>query len=210
VTNEYLKRLKLPKDSDYLVRTLNLYRVSSKAILQMELCRHGDISQGHFDEVTVWKLIHDVGNGLCQIHQLGWMHLDVSPSNILRDDQIFKLADFGTLTKIGDFVEGNEGAGPYVSPEALAFPYGRNPVNAQTDIFSFGAVLLETLTGQLSPRGGSDGYRKLRRGELGLGSPGYTCSCSDDMTILVNAMLSTNPNCRPTSQDLVEIACGRF
>jgi serine/threonine protein kinase len=83
-------------------------------------------------------------------------------------------------------------------------------VNAQTDIFSFGVVLLEALTGQLAPRGGSDGYRRLRRGELGLGSPSYICSCSDDLTILVNAMLSTDPNDRPTSQNIVEIACGRF
>jgi serine/threonine protein kinase len=129
VADEDLKRLKLPDDSDYIVRTLNFYRVSSKVILQMQLCRHDDISQNHFDEITVWKLVHDVGNGLYQIHQLGWMHLDMSPSNILRHDQIFKLAGFGTLTKIGQFVKGNEGAGPYVSLEALAFSYGRNSVS---------------------------------------------------------------------------------
>jgi membrane-associated tyrosine/threonine-specific cdc2-inhibitory kinase len=88
--------------------------------------------------------VHDLGNGLYQIHQLGWMHLDMSSSNIICDYQIFKLADFGTLTKVGQFAEGKEGAGPYVLVEALAFPSGRNPVNVQTDI----PLFLKRLTGR--------------------------------------------------------------
>jgi serine/threonine protein kinase len=176
----------------------------------MEFCPCGDIAMIRFDEIDVWQLVHDVASALAQIHRLWWMHLDVSPSNILRGDATFKLADFGTLTRIGDFAEGNEGAGPYVSPEALAYPRGEHPVTGQTDIFSLGVVLLEALTGKLAPRGGSKKYRRLRKGRLDIGVDGYECNCSEDMKTLVNAMLLVDPDCRPTANDLVEIAAGRF
>jgi membrane-associated tyrosine/threonine-specific cdc2-inhibitory kinase len=116
------------------------------------------------------------------------------------------LADFGTLTKIGSFVEGCEGAGPFVSPEALAFPFGPYEVTGQTDIFSFGVVMLECLTGQPSPRGGGEGYGKMRRGELGIGIGQYVCDCSEEIRALVNAMLAVDPNKRPTAKMLVEQA----
>jgi hypothetical protein len=50
--------------------------------------------------------------------------------NILRGDATFKLVGFDTLTRIGDFAEG---AGPYISLEALAYPHGPHPVTHNFD-----------------------------------------------------------------------------
>ncbi|OHT04406.1 CAMK family protein kinase [Tritrichomonas foetus] len=206
VKKEYNKRMKV-QDSPFLVKTIKKYDSPTKALLQMELCSQGDIAQFPFDENSVWKMIYDIGNALHQLHSAGWMHLDVSPGNILVTENMFKLADFGTLTLIGQFVEGNEGAGPFVSPEALAYPCGQYPVGAPTDIFSFGVVLLESISKQLAPRGGCDGYAKLRKGEIGLGSPGYpTMGCSNELVSFVNSMLSVNPKARPAAADLISIA----
>lgn len=205
VKDEYNKRMKV-QDSPYLVKTIDYFEIKTKALLQMELCPDGDISSYQFVEASEWKMIFDIGNALYQLHNAHWMHLDVSPGNILVLGDMFKLADFGTLTLIGQFVEGNEGAGPFVSPEALAYPCGTYKVGAPTDIFSFGVVLLEAISKQLAPRGGCDGYQKLRRGELMLGSPGYPANCSDELKNIVNDMLSVDPNARPTASDLVNIA----
>jgi membrane-associated tyrosine/threonine-specific cdc2-inhibitory kinase len=169
----------------------------------MELCPCGHIAHQHLAEDTVWQLIHDIASGLLRVHESGWMHLDVSPGNILKGEDMFKLADFGTLTKCGSFAEGCEGAGPFVSPEALDFPRCPFPVNGQTDIFSFGIVLLEALTGRLAPRGGSHGYGRIRKGDLVLGDQQYKCDCSEELIQLVNAMLSVNPTERPTAADLI-------
>lgn len=204
VKEEYNKRLKV-QDSDYLVKTIAFFELSKKAFLQMELCPEGDITNFDFDEQSVWKLIFDIGNALYQLHSEGWMHLDVSPGNILILNDMFKLADFGTLTLIGEFEEGKEGAGPFVSPEALSYPHGPS-VGAPTDIFSFGVVLLEAISKSLAPRGGCEGYAKLRKGELVLGSAGYPANCSDELKDLVNAMLFVDPQSRPTASDLVDIA----
>lgn len=202
--DEYNKRKQI-KDSPYLVKTIAFFEDSSNALLQMELSHEGDITNFHFIEASEWKLIFDIGNALYQLHNAGWMHLDVSPGNILIFGNLFKLADFGKLKLIGQFKEGDEGAGPFVSPEALAYPTGPQ-VGAPTDIFSFGVVLLEIISGNSAPRGGFDGYEELRKGQLMLGSPGYPDNCSDELKSVVNAMISVNPNSRPTASDLVIIA----
>lgn len=115
----------------------------------MELCTDGDITCKKMDEIYIWKLIHDIGSALYVIHNSGYLHLDVSSSNILMTNNIvFKLGDFGTLCEFGNFQTGMEGAGPYVSPEALLFPgneFEKIYVSEKNDIFSFGLVLLEAV-----------------------------------------------------------------
>ena len=203
VHEEYQKRNKL-QDSPYIVKTIAITESPSKAMLQMELCELGDISNYSFSEDEIWKMIHDIGCALNHLHNSGWMHLDVSPGNILVTETCFKLADFGTLTKIGEFEEGNEGAGPFVSPEALAYPCSDFEVGPPTDIFSFGVVLLEAAALKLAPRGGSSGYTKLRSGEIHLGDHPYECEHSQELIDLINMMLSVDPNDRPTAAQLVE------
>jgi membrane-associated tyrosine/threonine-specific cdc2-inhibitory kinase len=205
VEEEYAKRIELG-NSPYLVRTVSLQHISHKSVLQMEYCPFGDLAKLQLPEKDVWQLMNNIGNALEHVHAAGWIHLEVSPGNILRADDSFKLADFGTLTKIGHFSEGCEGAGPYVSPEVLAFPFGRHGVTGQTDVFSFGVVLLETLTGQAAPRGGSEGYGRLRRGEIAVGIRPYEADCSEQLGRIVNTMLRANPGERPTPRQLVELS----
>ena len=201
VKDEYEKRGRLP-DSPYLVKTISLTESPKKSLLKMELCEEGDIQGLYFDEMSIWVMIHDIGEALYQIHSHGWIHLDVSPGNILVTHDAFKLADFGTLTPIGRFEEGCEGAGPYCSPETLAFPYGE-PVGTATDIFSFGIVLLEAASHQKAPRGGCNNYVKLRKGELKLGDSHYKTDMSLQLIALINAMLSPSPQDRPSSDDIL-------
>jgi serine/threonine protein kinase len=205
--HEFANRQLLPPDSHYLVAAFALHELSSKVALQMELCPQGDIAGVKFDESDVWKLAHNIGSALSELHDRGWIHLDVSPGNILRSGPFFKLADFGTMLKIGKFTEGCEGAGPYVSPEALAYP--RAEVSEQTDMFSLGVVLLEAVTGRVAPRGGTDAYTRIRRGEIRLGEAGWECRCSAELKVLVNAMLASDPSCRPTAKEVVALAAPR-
>jgi serine/threonine protein kinase len=210
---EASNRKALP-ENEFIVWTVDIFLVRSKALLQMELCEDGDLNSilgsmpdHRLPERDAWQLLFNIANAFIVLHERGWMHLDVSPGNILRGGGLFKLADFGTLTKIGHFAEGNEGAGPYVSPEALAFPNSEFEVNGQTDIFSFGVVMLEMVTGRLAPRGGtSTNYLPLRCGEIQLGSGRYECDCSMELRVIVNEMLARDPSERPTARDLLERA----
>lgn len=205
VEEEYLKRKAIP-DVISLVKTIRMTSTATQAMLQMELCEYGDITQFKFEtQGDLLSMIYYVASGLQVIHEHGWMHLDVSPSNILLSEDTFKLADFGTLIRVGEFTEGCEGAGPYVSPEALHFPSGPYPVGTATDIFSFGVVCLEAATGVLAPRGGSSGYVKIRQGKIGIGSGKYRCRWSAEIQDLIASMLRVNPMERPSAREIVEI-----
>jgi hypothetical protein len=114
---------------------------------------------------TVAGLVAQAADALEHAHQLGVIHRDVKPGNLLVDDRgnvwvtDFGLAQFHTnagLTRTGDLL----GTLRYMSPEQAA---GQGaPLDARTDIYSLGATLYELLT--LGPMfGGTDPQRLLRQ-----------------------------------------------
>jgi tetratricopeptide (TPR) repeat protein/predicted Ser/Thr protein kinase len=100
------------------------------------------------DESTTIAL--QVGDALREAHSRGIVHRDIKPSNImLTADRRAKVMDFGlarmsmigtNLTKSGTVL----GTLHYMSPEQLQ----GFPVDQRSDIFSFGVVLYEMLTGK--------------------------------------------------------------
>ena len=95
----------------------------------------------HIPEATVWKIAHDVANGLEHIHSCGLVHLDIKPANILIDNKgILKIGDFGMATTQGPGEDGEEGDQRYMAPELLA----SNDHRPSADIFSLALTLYET------------------------------------------------------------------
>ncbi len=89
----------------------------------------------------------EIADALEYAHQLGVIHRDVKPANILiRKDGAAKIADFGVarlessdLTHTGQWV----GSPAYMSPEQAQ----GLPADSRSDIFALGVVLYEMLTG---------------------------------------------------------------
>ena len=87
-------------------------------------------------------------SGLKALHQMGYVHADLKPNNILRSDLgTVKLIDFGQSCKVGAVKERIQGTPDYIAPEQVA----RRPITVQTDVFNLGATIYWTLTGRTIP-----------------------------------------------------------
>lgn len=81
--------------------------------------------------------------GLKALHQLGYVHCDIKPNNILRDDAgHVKVIDFGQAAKIGLVKDRIQGTPDFIAPEQVT----RKPLVVQTDVYNMGATLYFALT----------------------------------------------------------------
>src|SRR5437016_1773687 len=114
---------------------------------------HGPLSPKYAAQLAIEAL-----HGLDAIHRAGIVHRDISPENIMihRDEdgeQHVKLIDLG-IAKQGDGTEANKtktgmfvGKWKYCSPEHLGMLDAGERIDGRADIYSFGIVLYEMLTG---------------------------------------------------------------
>lgn len=96
------------------------------------------------------KILVGVALGLEYAHRAGIIHRDIKPSNIrVLEGNAIKIMDFGIAKAQGEASEITKtgvavGSAGYMSPEQIC----GDPVDHRTDIFSFGALAYELLTGR--------------------------------------------------------------
>ena len=93
------------------------------------------------------KTIQSVATALCELHQAGWLHNDIKPSNILVQDATphnkTVLCDFALCCPINN-TAAPMGTPAYLAPER----WHGQPASVQSDIYAFGIFMYEILTGE--------------------------------------------------------------
>ncbi len=89
-----------------------------------------------------------VAEALAFMNARGFVHADTKPNNIIvAPGGSVKLIDFGQSCRIGTVKERIQGTPDFIAPEQVY----RQPLDARTDVFNFGASLYWTLTGRAVP-----------------------------------------------------------
>ena len=113
------------------------------------------------------SIIKQSAMGIQHLHSRGWIHCDLKPDNLLVNDEAkVKLIDFAIGQKqkkgLGRLLGGGRGkiAGTrsYMSPEQIR----NEQLDIRSDIYSFGCLLFEVVTGKL-PFTGASGDDLLQR-----------------------------------------------
>ena len=145
-------------DSPYLVHSIDHGFAQGNPYIIMEFCPNGDLTQcgRNADWITIAR---QVLLGLKALHAHGKVHRDLKPENVLlKQDGTAVLTDFGIS---GDrnkrMTERNIlgkpmqifGTYAYMPPEQVQPKRGDATVLPTTDIFSFGVMMYQLLTGKL-------------------------------------------------------------
>ena len=139
-----------------------------------------------------------VAEALAHAHSRGVIHRDIKPENILVcPDGRVKVADFGTALFAGDS-EQTKTAEVLGTPLYMAPEVARGSVaNAQSDLFSLGAVLYELCAGRAAFAGGSPAA--ILHQVLSEDPPPLPPGTPGGLAALVRSLLSKDPSRRPPS-----------
>ena len=168
-------------ESNYLVHSIDIGYLAGNPYIVMEFCDGGDLcSKLRADNATILKYDRDILLGLHDLHRNGKVHRDLKPENVLiKANGTAALTDFGIagdrnkrMTERNIFGRPYQvfGTYAYLPPEPVNRARGGSTVLPTTDIFSFGVLLYQMITGKL-PFGDledqNDLVRYQKRGKAG-------------------------------------------
>ncbi|KAI3718258.1 hypothetical protein L6452_19121 [Arctium lappa] len=104
--------------------------------------------KGTFKLPTLLKISIDISKGMNYLHQNNIIHRDLKAANLLLDEhEVVKVADFGVARVKAQtgVMTAETGTYRWMAPEVIE----HKPYDHKADVFSFGVVLWELLTGKL-------------------------------------------------------------
>ncbi|KAJ5730218.1 uncharacterized protein N7483_004726 [Penicillium malachiteum] len=162
--------LKTLVNCDHIVSFMDSWEDNGHLYIQTEFCEEGSLDvflaqaglKARLDDFRIWKILLEMTLGLKQIHDEGFIHLDLKPANILVTfEGVLKIGDFGMAARwpAEDGIEG-EGDREYIGPEILMGRFDK-----PADIFSLGLIIFE-IAGNVELPDNGVSWQKLRNGDM--------------------------------------------
>ncbi|KAG9509111.1 RAF proto-oncogene serine/threonine-protein kinase, partial [Fragariocoptes setiger] len=123
------------------------------------LYKHLHVLETPFEPLQILEVARETAQGMDYLHAKNIIHRDLKSNNIfLHDDLTVKIGDFGLAT-VKTRWEGNQqfnyptGSILWMAPEVMRSKEGNNPFTFESDVYSYGIVLYELVTGSLPFQG---------------------------------------------------------
>jgi tRNA A-37 threonylcarbamoyl transferase component Bud32 len=151
-----LRKLEHPN----IIRIFDAGEIDSRPYMVMEFI-DGPVldafldNQGKLDKQQAARILKAIASALDYLHEHHIVHRDVKPANVMLDESAEDsprpvLTDFGLAKVLGDIsVESQSGVAgtfAYIAPEQIQ---AREDIDGRADIYAFGAMAFQLLTGEL-------------------------------------------------------------
>ncbi|MCJ1474127.1 hypothetical protein MMC13_002785 [Lambiella insularis] len=156
--------------SDHTIELFGSWENKDHLYIQIEFCEEGSLDlfldqvgrKARLDDFRIWKIMLELSLGLRHIHDVGFIHLDLKPANVLITfEGVLKIGDFGMATSwpAQPGIEG-EGDREYIGPEILMGHFDK-----PADVFALGLIMLEIAGNVMLPDNGAS-WQRLRSGDM--------------------------------------------
>jgi eukaryotic-like serine/threonine-protein kinase len=188
-------------DHPNILRVDGLYRSDCHVWIAMEYVSGGSLTQFRGRPcIDVLRAAIPVASALAYAHRAGLVHRDVKPANVLfTSDGTPKLADFGMALALAERPAPQAGLGSLytMSPQQLEGA----AANPSDDIYAFGAMLYELLSGY--PPFYPDASPERIRNEAPV-SLATNSSIPAPVAQLIDRCLAKSPQARPADMQSIE------
>lgn len=193
-----------------VVRVYSVGTSQGRFFMAMEMVGGGSLDdlmekQGQLPEAQVLDIAIQIAGGLQAAHQVGLVHRDIKPGNILfADPRTAKLADFGLAIFEQHVAATGEvwGTPYYMPPERLK----GEPEDLRGDIFALGATLFHALAGRPPYEAADSTQVALKRLQVAAPSVlSFAPTVSNATAFVIKKMLEMDPAARFASYpELIE------
>ena len=162
-----------------------------------------------FTENFYWDIIFEMMMGILFVHECGYMHIDIQPTNFLVDENGYlKLNDFSLSLRVNklcildDIIEGDA---RYISKELFHFKKN-SKINSKVDVFSLGLTILEIIAKIDLPYNGNL-WHEIRNENFRISNKFFDKSNirnENDFISLISQMILPFEK-RPTIKELINI-----
>jgi DNA-binding response OmpR family regulator len=140
-------------DHPNVVRIFDLGVADDHAYIAMEYFSKGDLRQrinAGLLPGQALEIVRQIAQALAVIHDVGVLHRDLKPGNVmLRDDGTMALIDFGLAKELEVHAEITEKGEIFGTPYYMSPEQGHaDTVDERSDLYSLGVILFELLSGR--------------------------------------------------------------